>query len=155
MDKTERYNHIHNRQGHPLSLTTTQDAAGDHCPDCGRTAEEPYNHAFDCPAYRPHPGSVTWARGQVPTPHGPLRVSWVQGGGQGGGRAFTLAVTAPRGTSGDVAVPVGGTRVTVRVDGRAAWNDGAALAYQATNDGGFVTLHGVPAGSHTVTVTGR
>lgn len=104
---------------------------------------------------RPHPGSVTWARGQVPTPHGPLRASWVQGGGQGGDRAFTLAVTAPRGTSGDIAVPVGGTRVTVRVDGRAAWNDGAALAYQATNDGGFVTLHGVPAGSHTVTVTGR
>jgi hypothetical protein len=99
---------------------------------------------------QPHSGSVTWARGQLPTSHGPLRVSWIQGHGQA---AFTLAVTAPAGTSGDVAVPTGGKRVVVRVDGKVAWNGTGALAYQATEQGGYVTLHGVPAGSHTVTAT--
>ena len=48
----------------------------------------------------PHPGTVTWARGQLPTPHGPLQVS------AGHGRAgFTLTVVAPRGTSGTVTLP--------------------------------------------------
>jgi hypothetical protein len=45
----------------------------------------------------PHPGSVAWARGQLPTPHGPLSVSWQQGNG-----SITLTVTAPPGTKGTV-----------------------------------------------------
>ncbi|MEV0404102.1 discoidin domain-containing protein [Actinoallomurus sp. NPDC050550] len=109
----------------------------------------PTGPGFATWAVQPHPGSVTWARGQVPTPHGPLRVTWTQGHGA----VLTLAVTAPAGTSGDIAVPTGGKRVTVRVDGKVAWNGGAALAYRATNDGGHITLHGVRAGSHTVQVT--
>ncbi|WP_433185855.1 alpha-L-rhamnosidase C-terminal domain-containing protein [Actinoallomurus sp. CA-150999] len=108
----------------------------------------PTGPGFATWAVRPNPGSVTWARGQLPTPHGPLRVTWTQGHGA----VLTLAVTAPAGTSGDIAVPTGGKRVTVRVDGKVAWN-GAALAYQATNDGGHITLHGIRAGSHTVQVT--
>src|SRR6202012_3465142 len=38
---------------------------------------------------RPNPGSVTWARGQVPTPHGPLSVRW-QVGEKPGEPSFTL-----------------------------------------------------------------
>src|SRR5262249_16926463 len=45
----------------------------------------------------PHPGTVTWARGQLPTPHGPLAVSWQQRN-----RSLTLTVTAPPGTHGTV-----------------------------------------------------
>jgi hypothetical protein len=101
------------------------------------------------------PGPVTWARGRLPTPHGPLDVSWVQGHGKGHGAAvFTLAVTAPAGTSGDVAVPTGGGEVVVRVDGKVTSTGTGASAYQAAREGGYVTLHGLPAGSHTVTVVG-
>lgn len=110
----------------------------------------PTGPGFATWSVQPHPGSVTWARGRLPTPHGPLQVSWVHGRGQ---RAFTLVVTAPAGTSGDVAVPTGGEKVVVRVDGKVAWNGAGALAYQAADEGGYVCLHGVPAGAHTVTAT--
>jgi hypothetical protein len=58
----------------------------------------------------PHPGPVAWARGSVPTPHGPLTVSW-----QRGSTAFTLRVTAPAGTRGRIVLPAhaGTTRITV------------------------------------------
>ena len=58
----------------------------------------------------PHPGDVTWARGVLPTPHGPLRVSWTSTPSQ-----FRISVDAPHGTSGTVTPPVDGV---VRVDGR-------------------------------------
>ncbi|MEV6642354.1 alpha-L-rhamnosidase C-terminal domain-containing protein [Amycolatopsis sp. NPDC051371] len=58
----------------------------------------------------PHPGSVAWARGAVPTPKGALSASWTQQGS-----VFSLTVTAPRGTSGSLVVPAG--RV-VLLDGR-------------------------------------
>lgn len=57
----------------------------------------------------PHPGSVKWARGQLPTPHGPLKVSWVNGA-----HGFTLTIDAPRGTTGTVTLPANGT---IRLDG--------------------------------------
>lgn len=53
---------------------------------------------------RPHPGSVSWARGQLPTPHGPLRVSWTNGP-----HVFGLTVIAPAGTTGTVILPGGRT----------------------------------------------
>ncbi len=59
----------------------------------------------------PHPGTVTRASGQLPTPHGPLMVSWQVGGSgegaeRGDGVSFTLTVLVPEGTSGQVALPV-------------------------------------------------
>jgi hypothetical protein len=53
---------------------------------------------------QPHPGSVQWARGQLPTPHGPLQVSWTHHGA-----AFLVTVDAPPGTSGTVTLPSGRT----------------------------------------------
>jgi hypothetical protein len=53
---------------------------------------------------QPRPGSVAWARGQVPTPHGPITADR-QHTGRG---AFTLTVRAPHGTRGSVAVPTDG-----------------------------------------------
>jgi hypothetical protein len=100
----------------------------------------------------PHPGSVTWARGQLPTPHGPLTVDWKRGSGD---RQFTLDLTAPKGTSGVVDVPATGSQVTVRVDGKVAWDGTRAHAFQAALKDGRVTLHGIPAGSHTITVSGK
>ena len=98
---------------------------------------------------RPHPGSVTWARGQVPTPHGPLTADWTNPGGG----VFTLDFKGPHGTHGTVAVPTGGHAVVVHVDRRVAWNGRRGTAYNARLDGDYVVLDGLPTGgSHTVTV---
>jgi hypothetical protein len=51
---------------------------------------------------QPHPGDVQWARGQLPTPHGPLLVQWTHHG-----TAFLVTVDAPPGTSGTVTLPSG------------------------------------------------
>jgi alpha-L-rhamnosidase len=70
----------------------------------------------------PHPGDLSWAEGQVPTPHGTLGVKW----GQRNGR-FTLAVTAPAGTKGTVVVPAGAARhAVVTVNGHVAWSNGSS-----------------------------
>jgi alpha-L-rhamnosidase len=60
----------------------------------------------------PHPGSLSWVEGNVPTPHGPIEVRWAQDHSSG---RFALQVTAPKGTRGSISVPVpaSGARVTV------------------------------------------
>jgi hypothetical protein len=106
----------------------------------------------------PHPGGgVDWAHGQVPTPHGPLTAQWEVGSGRNGEPSFTLQITAPRGTSGQVVVPAGSAKAQVRVDGRLVW-DGEAGAAKSKADnaqlsGGYVTLDGIGAGQHTVVVS--
>jgi hypothetical protein len=75
----------------------------------------PTGVGFSTWSVTPRPGTVRWAKGQLPTPHGPLQVSWATGQGK---VAFTLTVSAPRGTSGDVTVPTGGAAVRVFLDGR-------------------------------------
>ena len=102
----------------------------------------PTGPGFSTWSVQPHPTSVAWAEGQLPTPHGPLDVSWRQGNGQ-----FTLHVTAPRGTSGDIAVPVADAHAQVIVDGRTVWRDGTGQAFGATLANGYVTLHGIRGGS--------
>lgn len=55
----------------------------------------------------PHPGTLSWAEGSVPTPSGSIDVSWraERGGG------FVLAATTPAGERGsiEVSIPAGGT----------------------------------------------
>lgn len=94
----------------------------------------PTGVGFSTWSVTPHPGTVTWANGQLPTPHGPLRVSWATGRGR---VAFTLTVTAPAGTSGDVTVPTGDPAGKVFLDGRPVAGP---------------TLRGLT-GRHTITVT--
>jgi hypothetical protein len=73
----------------------------------------PTGPGFATWSVRPHPGTVTWARGQLPTPHGPLKVSWTNGK-----NVFALTIDAPRGTSGTITVPASGKRVQLIVNGR-------------------------------------
>jgi alpha-L-rhamnosidase len=95
---------------------------------------------------QPHPGNLTWAKGQVPTPHGSISVSWSQDARTG---TFTMDVHAPSGTSGTVAVPVPAGD-SVLVDGTLAWSGTHAAAYGASSQGGYVFLHGIT-GSHVIT----
>jgi alpha-L-rhamnosidase len=73
---------------------------------------QPASAGFATWTVRPHPGSLAWLEGDVPTPHGPIAVRWAQARSSG---RFALAVTGPPATAGTVSVPVPGTGATVTV----------------------------------------
>ncbi|MBY8876314.1 alpha-L-rhamnosidase-related protein [Actinacidiphila acidipaludis] len=92
----------------------------------------------------PHPAGLTWAQGSVPTPHGAIAVSW-----QALPQGFQLHATTPSGTSGRLAVPTRGKRVSVRLDGRLVWDGSHAVGgAHVTSDGQYVYMDGVRAGHH-------
>lgn len=91
---------------------------------------------------RPVPGDVTWAMGQVPTPQGPIVVSWAVSATGG----FLVNVTAPEGTSGQVSVPVGNSS-TILLDQNVVWSAGSS-GKDASN---YVSVQ-VNEGGHTVEV---
>ncbi len=81
-------------------------------------------------AVRPTPGAdLGWARGAVPTPHGPLQVSWQRSGGGDG--SIEVRVLAPAGTNGTVSVPT----APDDADGKKALLDGVAGLGQLAADG--------------------
>jgi hypothetical protein len=96
---------------------------------------------------QPHPGSLAWAEGQAPTPHGPVTVDWGRRAGDG---EFAMHVSAPAGTSGEIAVPTYGRAVTVEVNGRLVWNGRSGSGYGAHSDGSYVYLAGVAGGSYDI-----
>ena len=101
---------------------------------------------------QPHPGDLAWAEGRVPTPHGDVDVDW---SGEGGADQFSMAVTAPGGTSGTIAVPTyGAADPIVEVDGNVVWSNGAFTATGgitgASADANYVYLTGVQPGSYTI-----
>ncbi len=77
-------------------------------------------------AVKPHPGDVGWAEGSVPTPRGALGVRW-----DGDATGFRLKVSAPRGTSGTVSIPLRGRD-------RALTRDGVPVT--AVRDGDYAVL---------------
>jgi alpha-L-rhamnosidase len=90
----------------------------------------------------PHPGSLSWVEGNVPTPRGTIELRWAQHHASG---RFRLQVTAPVGTRGTVSVPVP--------------RPGAEVSVQATGAGGGhrssrVIRTAPGAGTLTVSVTG-
>jgi hypothetical protein len=109
----------------------------------------PTGPGFQTYTVQPHPGTVTWAKGQLPTPHGPLDVSWTRSNGP---NAFTLTVQSPKGTSGVIEVPTNNKRVEVSVDGQVVWNGVNGHGYGARETNGYVALQGIPAGKHVITV---
>jgi hypothetical protein len=86
----------------------------------------------------PHPGTLTWAQGAVPTRFGDIAVRWVSAG-----PVFTLHAETPTGTSGTIAVPAT-ARSLVLVDGHPATGH---------VEDGYVRLV-LPGGTHDVVVIG-
>ncbi len=72
----------------------------------------PNTAGFDTWSVDPHPGSLSWAEGNVPTPHGTIEVRWAQQPSSG---RFALQVTAPGRTTGTLTVPVPRTGAVVTV----------------------------------------
>ncbi|MFB4309262.1 alpha-L-rhamnosidase C-terminal domain-containing protein [Actinomadura sp. GTD37] len=94
----------------------------------------------------PFTGDLKWAEGTVPTPHGDIAASWRRTG-----HGFQLKVTAPRGTSGRLAVPVSASTRRVALDGRTVWAGGEATRPGVSSDGVYVYVDGASAGRHTLT----
>jgi hypothetical protein len=93
---------------------------------------------------RPHPGGIAWAQGQLPTPQGPLEVSW-----ENSATVFTLTVHVPAGTRGAVAIPMDSRDVTVRTGGRVLWGGRRASAGDNVRVAdGRITVSGLRAGTH-------
>lgn len=85
----------------------------------------------------PHPeGGPTWAEGTVPTPGGAITTAWRRDSG-----SFTLAVTAPDGTSATAGVPASGVTQLSR-DGQVVWQRGAANNSAVLTDG-YLEVTGV------------
>ncbi len=63
---------------------------------------------------QPHPGTLSWSKGDVPTPDGTITVQWTQSASS---RRFDLQVDSPSGTRGLISVPVAtsGAVITARV----------------------------------------
>jgi hypothetical protein len=100
----------------------------------------------------PHPGTVTWAKGTLPTPKGSLSVSWQRAKT---GPDFSMTVSAPRGTTGTVSVPVSGAHPVVKLNGRVVYDGTKGVSHQATLANGYVSIPNVGAGVFTVTVAAR
>jgi alpha-L-rhamnosidase len=100
----------------------------------------------------PHPGDLSWAEGNVPTPHGSIAVDWAAQSGTG---QFSMNVTAPSGTTGTIAVPTdGATDPIITVGGVVVWSGGAFTATTgitgASANGSYIDLTGVQPGTYTV-----
>ncbi|GAA2555243.1 alpha-L-rhamnosidase C-terminal domain-containing protein [Winogradskya consettensis] len=74
----------------------------------------PTGPGFTTWTLEPHPGTTAWAQGTVPTPHGPLTVSW-----QRTPSTFTLRITAPTGTRGQVVLPAQARTARTTLNGAA------------------------------------
>jgi alpha-L-rhamnosidase len=111
---------------------------------------EPSTAGFRSWKIEPHGGSLTWAHGRVPTPEGALSAWWQWDGPTSARRAYTLVVSAPSGTAGEVALPVP-DRGVVAVDGRRVWTPGARAGRAHWDAGsGRIVVTGLGAGDHVI-----
>jgi alpha-L-rhamnosidase len=84
---------------------------------------------------QPHPGTLTWAQGRMPTPRGALSVSWKQR------ENFALAIALPAGMTAKVELPA--------LEGSSGvWIDGARA--KAHRDGQWWTLEKDLSGAATI-----
>ncbi len=74
---------------------------------------EPASPGFDRILVKPRLGDLQWAKGIVPTPHGPVSVSWAA---EKDGLRFD--VTLPEGASGVLSLPTNGTNAALDLDGK-------------------------------------
>ncbi|KAK6581207.1 hypothetical protein PZA11_006695 [Diplocarpon coronariae] len=105
----------------------------------------PSGPGFATWSVKPIPGDVAWAKGVVPTPHGPVDVFWTRNQPDA---LFSLQVTGPKGTRGVVSVPAGGQ--PVYFDGKMVDVKGSAVA-----DDGYVNMAVEGGNMHTFTLGSR
>ena len=62
---------------------------------------QPLSPGWERALIRPNPGNLKFARGKIPTPHGPLMVKWKNDG------KFSLSLTLPPGVKAKLELPAG------------------------------------------------
>lgn len=107
----------------------------------------PRGAGFRTYVVQPHPGTLHWAEGRVPTPRGPINVAWGRNASNG---TFIMTAQSPNGTSGQVEVPTFGQKVQVAVNGKPVWNGSSGLADGAHLAGNYVVLGGLAGGSYKI-----
>jgi alpha-L-rhamnosidase len=103
---------------------------------------QPVGAGYSTWSVKPHPGDLSWTKGQAPTPHGPIVVNW----GRGDGDRFAMHVEAPADTTGVIAVPLFGSANDIQVNDTTVWSDQAPVAgtdavQSAERVGDYVELH--------------
>jgi alpha-L-rhamnosidase len=96
----------------------------------------------------PQPGDLGWAVGTVPTPYGPIAVSW-----QRASPGLRLEVWVPAGTRGTVGVPVNGGKASLSDNGRTV--RGTSASQQPNGRAGYLYLKNLSPGLHLIEVTAR
>ncbi|RYP78631.1 hypothetical protein DL770_006858 [Monosporascus sp. CRB-9-2] len=91
---------------------------------------------------KPMPEDVQWARGEVPTPYEPLKISWERSGADGD---MEVHVHAPEGTNGTVSVPAAPDNAEER---RALLDGIPGIAEMATR--GYIDFRGEGGEEHVV-----
>lgn len=108
---------------------------------------QPTGPGYNTWSIAPQPGSLSWAQGQVPTPSGtPVVSRWRTGSNTS---SFELTMSAPKGTTGTVAIPELGSSRVIAEDGQIVWAGGAPVGgVSATEANGAVVFSNV-SGAHT------
>ncbi len=73
---------------------------------------QPLTPGWNKALIKPNPGSLTFARGKVPTPQGPISVDWVLN------QTFKLSLKLPKGMSAHVVLPAQAKATEVLVNGK-------------------------------------
>ncbi|KUJ09723.1 Six-hairpin glycosidase [Mollisia scopiformis] len=108
----------------------------------------PQGPGFSVYSVKPIPGDVKWAKGVVPTPHGPITVSWNSNPSQG---QFYISTTGPAGTKGTVYVPVANASVAVYLDSNPVPQMNGTQS-SASQDVGYVAVPINDDQTHVITV---
>lgn len=109
----------------------------------------PTGPGFSTYTIKPIPGDVTWAKGVVPTPNGPINVNWQLNQALG---LFYLTAIAPAGTQGTISVPVANSSVPVYLDSNLVWDSSGAKTSYVAEAGGYVSVSISDNQNHTITV---
>ncbi|KKY35077.1 putative alpha-l-rhamnosidase a [Diaporthe ampelina] len=88
---------------------------------------------------------MDWARGQVDTPGGPIWVQWTRKLA-----VFSMEVSAPEGTSGDVVVLLDDGRTRVTMNGQVVWTKNGGPTVEGVNPGDGKVVVTVQGGSRHV-----
>jgi alpha-L-rhamnosidase len=114
----------------------------------------PVSPGFKTWLIEPQPGDLTWAKGCVPTPYGPIKVKWEKTP-----RGLRLEIEVPNGTSGSVGLPTSSNADSLTDNGQPVRKLGKIGAASASDEisgsrSGYAYLADVGPGAHLIQVTG-
>jgi alpha-L-rhamnosidase len=99
---------------------------------------------------KPQSGTLTWAAGAVPTPHGPIALRWASN--PSSSRTWTVELTVPSGTVATLALPLSAGLGNVTLNGQAISTSASSTDDTGLDASAWRYLENLPAGNHVVSV---